>query len=156
VLEASQGVTALRASLPMGVDLSDPDVLGPHLGETVAALRDYLDDVDVAGVAARVGRSLRSATRPEPIGPLAQLAAAGSLTADTPLRLRVGMHPSVEVSDTGVTIVVLDRRVELPLVASGAVKTVLSGEVFTPSELSGDDPLELARRLLTQGLIVTA
>ncbi len=39
LLDAVQDEPALRASLPMGADLSDPDVLAPHLAATVAALQ---------------------------------------------------------------------------------------------------------------------
>ncbi len=92
LLELAQDDPALRTSLPMGVDVSDPTVLAAELAATVEALHSRLDAVPVADVARRVGTDLMRRTRPEPIGPLAQLAAADALTADTLVRLRNGLR----------------------------------------------------------------
>ena len=66
----------LRASLPLGVDVADPDQLGPDLAATVEVLAGWLGKADPAAVADRVSRRVWTATRPEPVGPLAQAAAA--------------------------------------------------------------------------------
>ncbi|MDT4893838.1 MAG: bifunctional lysine-specific demethylase and histidyl-hydroxylase [Pseudonocardiales bacterium] len=159
LLDTAQDVPELRRSLPMGADLSDPDVLGPHLAATLDALRSFLDRADTAAVAGRVGSRLRRDTRPEPIGPLAQLAAADAVDGRTSLRARAGLHPAVTVVDDLVRITLLDRTVSVPRSAESAVKTMLSGSAFTPDELPGLDAGEqliVTRRLLREGILVPA
>ena len=77
----------LRASLPMGVDLADPAVLAAQVSATARALATFAERLTPAqadAVAGRVGAALAENTRPEPIGPLAQGAAAAALTSATP------------------------------------------------------------------------
>jgi len=157
LLEGAQHDPALRASLPMATDLADPAVLAPHLAETVAALHAYLDRADTAELAAGVGRLLMRQTRPEPVGPLAQLAAMDSLATTTSLRLRTGVRVELVAGADELALRLLDRTIELPATADRAVKTVLAGAPFVPAELPGldaDAQLELARRLLRAGVIV--
>jgi bifunctional lysine-specific demethylase and histidyl-hydroxylase NO66 len=159
LLELAQDDPQLRTSLPMGVDLADPPVLADQLAHTVQALQARLGEIPAAEVANRVGNNLMHRTRPEPIGPLAQFAAADALTRDTPVRLRAALRARVDHSDGGVQIVLLDRTIALPAGAADAVKLVLSGAAFTPAELAGldcDDQLTVVRRLLREGVLVAA
>jgi hypothetical protein len=159
LLDAAAHDESLRASLPMGIDLADPDALAPHLALTTDALRDFLARADAVALADRVGAGLRRATRPEPIGPLRQLAVVEGLTPGTPLRLRAGLHAAVSVDETRVRLRLLDRDVALPAHAGDALKAVLSGEPFTPADLAGLDAaeqLDVVRRLLRAGVLVPA
>jgi bifunctional lysine-specific demethylase and histidyl-hydroxylase NO66 len=158
LLDSAQQHPELRASLPMGVDLSDPAVLAEAFEATVAALRGHLDTAPVDDLARGLAERLQQQTRPEPIAPLAQLAAADALTADTPLRMRAGLRARVQEDGAAVTISLLDRTVRLPLGTADAIKIMLSGGRFTPAELPGldaGDQLLVARRLLREGVIVT-
>jgi hypothetical protein len=147
--------TALRQSLPVGVDLGDPAVIAPHLGDTVSALTAYLRDADAGEAARAVAELLRRQTRPMPVAPLAQLDAAAQLTGESRLQLRYGLRVSVE----GETLRLVDRTVTVPSEAAEAVKTVLTGAPFAVAALPGldaDAQLVLARRLLREGVIVPA
>ncbi len=158
LLEAAQSDPRLRASLPIGVDLGDPDVLAPHLEATVAALRSTLDDIPADRVARGIAANLMQRTRPQPVGPLGQLAAADALTAATPLRRRGGMRIRVVPGDP-LELAVLDRTIEFPAATADALELVLDGGVFTPAELPGldaDEQLTLARRLVRESLVVPA
>ncbi|WP_375497316.1 cupin domain-containing protein [uncultured Jatrophihabitans sp.] len=159
LLEAVQDDPALRASLPMGVDLADPAVLAPALQDTVGALQRALADVPVSRVADELGTNLMRRTRPVALGPLAQLDLAERLAVDTALRLRAALR--YRFADTGerLQIVLLDRTVELPAGTAEAVKIALAGAPFTPANLPGLEPAEqltLARRLVREGLLVVA
>ena len=159
LLTAAQQATELRASLPMGVDLSDPDILAPHVAATVAALKQYLDEASTEDVAAAVGDLLMRQTRAEPLAPLAQLSLAGSVGPDTALRLRAGLRVRVARAENAITITLLDKQITLDAETGDALKAVLAGTAFTPAELPGIDPqaqLSLARRLLREGVIVAA
>jgi hypothetical protein len=156
LLELAQDDPALRASLPMGADLSDPAVLAAELSDTVAALHARLDATGADEVARRLGTVLMQRTRPAPVGPLAQLAAAESLTAESALRLRPGLRLRVE---DGTRLVLLDRTITLPATAADAIKIALAGAPFTPADLPGLDAgeqLTVARRLLREAVLVIA
>jgi hypothetical protein len=159
LLELAQDDPELRTSLPMGVDLSDPAMLAGELGATVAALHERLDMIPAADVARRVAINLMQRTRPEPIGPLTQLAVADELTPTTPLRLRNGLRAHVEAGSRHVRLVLVDRTVALPADAAQTLKTILAGAPFTADDLPGltaDDGLVIARRLVREGVVVRA
>jgi hypothetical protein len=159
LLELAQQDPALRASLPMGADLADPGVLAPHLARTRALLQGRLLADASDAVAERVGAALRRQTRPEPLAPLAQLAAMRELTPATALRARFGLHAQVHTAQDEITITVQDRTVTLPGTAGDAVKAALSGEVFTAATmpgLSADEQIQVARILLRDGVVVPA
>ena len=150
---------ALRASLPMGVDLADPVVLAAQLRPTIEALSRALDTVPAEQIAAAMADELISATRPEPLGPLAQLAAAEEVDPTVRLRLRPGLRWRTSRDDAHIALKLIDKTVTLPLDCAPALKIALSGEVFAPSELSdltADEQLVLARRLLREGVLVPA
>jgi hypothetical protein len=141
----------------VGVDLADPAVLSAELAPTLDALRARLDTIPAADVAGRVGTNLMQRTRPEPIGPLAQLAVADALTGETRVRLRAALRARVESDADGVRLVLLDRTITLPTSAADAIKVVLAGHPFAPAELPGldaDGQLTLTRRLLREGVLV--
>jgi lysine-specific demethylase/histidyl-hydroxylase NO66 len=159
LLDAAANDPALRVALPMGVDLGDPAVLEPQLRDTLAALASHLDAISVEAVADRVTSDLMRQTRPAPIGPLGQLAAAGSVDAATPLRLRPGLRCTLARDDAGLRLRMLDKAVPLPPGAEAALKAVLVGQAFTPGELPGLDAAEqlaLAGTLLREAVVVPA
>ena len=158
-LDLAQDDPALRAPLPIGADLADPAVLAAELAETLAALHEQLGRVPVAAVAERVGRDLMQRTRPLPVGPLAQLAAAETLDAATALQLRPALRVRLEPAGEVVRLALLDRSLELPAAAADALKIVLAGGTFTPADLPALDPVEqltVARRLVREGVVVPA
>ena len=94
----------------MGADLADPDVLAPHLAATVDALKAYLDTAPPDEIAQALGDLLMRQTRPEPLAPLAQLAAADAVDAQTVLRLRTGLRVRVVHDDDHVVLNLLDKK----------------------------------------------
>lgn len=159
LLDAAQSDPELRSSLPLGTDLADPDVLAPSLAATIEALRRYLDRAPADDIARRVAASLMRLTRPEPLAPLAQLAAAAALDEHTALRLRTGVRLSVDRDAAQLRLGLLDRTITMPLAAEAAIKTVLAGAPFMPADLPGLDPAEqlsVAARLLREGVLVPA
>lgn len=161
LLDAVQDDPQLRASLPVGADLGDPDVLAPHLETTVAALQEALAEVPTARIAERLEGNLVQRTRPQALGPLAQLATADALTLETPLRCRDALRLRLVSEDDGelVRLEFLDRSVDLPADTADAVGIIADRGVFSPAELPGmdaTDQLTLSRRLLREGIVVPA
>jgi lysine-specific demethylase/histidyl-hydroxylase NO66 len=164
ILDAVVDDPDLRASLPMGADLADPDVLSPHVAATVAALQAAAGRVSESRIAERLGVNLMQRTRPEAIGPLEQLAAIEALNGETPLRRRGALRFRLVSDGTGegrdaVSIKLLDRTIDLPEISLEVVTELLDGRVLTPADLSGlngEAQLTLARRLLREGVLVPA
>lgn len=161
VLAAAAAEPELRRSLPMGVDLADPAVLAEHLSATARALNGYAEDAEgrlLHAVTERVECDLTRTTRPGPIAPLAQLAALHTLSPLTELVLRPGLRASVTAGPGAtITLCFLDKTLELPATDEAAVKAVLAGQPITPATLpglAGTAGLELARRLLTEAVLV--
>jgi ribosomal protein L16 Arg81 hydroxylase len=154
---------ALRASLPMGVELGDPEVLAPELLATMSALAAHLasaaGSAAVEAIATAVADEVTSQTRPAPLGPLAQLRAVETLGPETALSLRRGLRCRITRRGGELQLRLLDRTIELSTTAENAVKAVLTGELLTPASLPGldaDEQLALARRLLREGVLVPA
>jgi bifunctional lysine-specific demethylase and histidyl-hydroxylase NO66 len=150
----------LRASLPYGLDITDPDDLGDELTSTVAALRDWLPTVDPAEVAGRLRDRVWPSARPEPIRALGQLDFAQRLTPDSRVQVRDGLR--WQLTEDGAEQVVLrlvGRTLRFPAYCEPALRVALGGEANRVGDLPlDDDPdrLVLARRLLTEALIVPA
>ena len=148
----------LRASLPLGVDVADPDQLGDDLTETVRALTDWLTEADPAEVAERVRRRVWTATRPEPVGPLAQSTAARSVSDTTRVRLRAGLrHRLHPVEDGSVVLETQHTRLTLPAATAPAVRALLAGATPAAGELPELDAADgriLVARLLRESVVV--
>jgi lysine-specific demethylase/histidyl-hydroxylase NO66 len=151
-------VPALRESLPLGIDVSDPTQLAPQLAAVADALSGWLREADPTAVAGRLRERVWPQGRPEPVSPLAQAAAVRGLDGDTVVRLRRHLpHTFVPAPGETVTLRLTDRTLTLPTITEAAVKTLLSGAPVRVGELPGldaDDQMVLARRLLREAICV--
>ncbi|MGW4502686.1 cupin domain-containing protein, partial [Micromonospora sp. NPDC004336] len=150
----------LRATLPFGTDVADPDAIEPELTETVEALRDWLLRADPAAVAARLRQRAWPAARPAPIRPLAQAAALAALDADTRLAPRPGLRWQLAPQGDRLALRLFDRTITLPATCEPAVRALLTGEAARVGDLPGldddADRITLARRLLREAVLVPA
>ncbi|MGK5676741.1 cupin domain-containing protein [Micromonospora sp. URMC 106] len=150
----------LRATLPFGTDVADPDAIEPELTETVEALRDWLLRADPATVAARLRQRAWPAARPAPIRPLAQAAALDALDADTRLAPRPGLRWQLAPQGDRVALRLFDRTITLPASCAPAVRALLTAEATRVGDLPGldddADRITLARRLLREAVAVPA
>ncbi|RQW98309.1 cupin domain-containing protein [Micromonospora inaquosa] len=151
----------LRASLPFGTDVADPDAIEPELTETVEALRDWLLRADPGAVAARLRQRAWPAARPAPIRPLAQADALATLDADTRVTVRPGLRwQLVPHGDGQVALRLFDRTITLPAECEAAARVLLSGAVTRVGDLPGlpddADRVTLTRRLLREAVLVPA
>ncbi|MEU1753967.1 cupin domain-containing protein [Micromonospora matsumotoense] len=148
----------LRAGLPFGTDVADPDAIEPELTETVEALRDWLLRADPAAVAARLRDRAWPAARPAPIRPLAQAAALDSLTADSRIAPRGGLRWQLTTTADRVALRLVDRTLTLPAQCAPALRALLDSTGLRVGDLPGldddADRLVLARRLLREAVAV--
>jgi hypothetical protein len=152
----------LRATLPYGLDVTDPDAIEPELTETVEALRDWLTSVPPAEIADRLRARDWPSARPAPIGPLAQLDFVAGLGPDDRIVVRDGLRwlLSEDAPDGGQVVLRLTgRTMQFPAYCAPALRAALGGEPQRVGDLPLDDDadrLVLTRRLLTEGLVVAA
>jgi hypothetical protein len=157
----------LRRALP--VDFAEAGAgagAGADQSEAAAGLleqaAEWLRGLPAGAVAEVVRRRMSKASPPEPLGVMAQAAAVRDLVETTPVRPRRGLdwHLSVADGPTGrITVVLPDKRIELPVAAQRLVAAALAGP-STPRELAGGDPdcdvsdaMVVVRRLLREGVL---
>ena len=164
IARAADTVPALRSSLPLGFDPRDTEALRPLVEATLQALRDTLDDpatrdAVTVDTARALARRRRTDSPPEPVRPLATVAAIDSLTADTVLVARPGLTASVVADDSAVSLRLRATTVTLPIAADAAVRRLLDGDpvrVGDLPELDSESALVVARRLLREAVVVVA
>jgi ribosomal protein L16 Arg81 hydroxylase len=150
----------LRATLPFGLDVADPDAIEPELTETVEALRDWLATTTPAEVADRLRERDWPSARPAPVSPLAQLDFADAVTPADTIEARGGLR--WRLADDGPDHVVLrltGRTLRFPAYCAAALRQALGGEPTRVGELlldTDEDRLVLTRRLLREALVVPA
>jgi lysine-specific demethylase/histidyl-hydroxylase NO66 len=146
----------LRGSLPLGLDLSDPDAVRDDVAAVLAGLRNWLGRVDPAEVAERLRAGTWAQVRPEPVAPLAQSAAAAALGPGTVLRLRRRLRCSLRNADDGrITLLAGRRSHSFPAGVRNALAELLAVGELKVGDLPGLEPADritLARRLVTESI----
>ncbi|WP_231949667.1 cupin domain-containing protein [Alloactinosynnema sp. L-07] len=155
LLKLAGGLPELRATLPLGIDAADPDQLAPHIAEVVAELGRLAPD---SGAVARVLRDLVwQGTRPSPVSPLAQVAAARAVAAGTRVKVRPGLRFRLDARDGRVLLDIPGDQLSLPETTAAALAELLSGEPCVVGRIGGlpvADQIVLVRRLLREAILV--
>jgi hypothetical protein len=146
----------LRRSLPLGIDVADPAALAGEVAivaeRMTYALQDATDGVE--GVARTVRRRVWAGNRPEAVRPLAHAAALAAVDDDTRVRLRGGLRWRVLTGDP-VRLELPGRTLELPAGADATLSVLLAGPLVRTGDLPGSDHVDVVRRLLRDGVLVT-
>ncbi len=138
----------VRASLPLGVDLSRTDDVRERAELVRAALLRAVESVPVDTIVAALTTQDRASSRPAPVGPLAQLRAARNLTSTDVLRLRDHVGASVRDDRLHTRVGTFD--------ATSLDTATLSG-LLAGDEVEADRVgLDLAKDWLGRGLLVVA
>ena len=103
----------VRTSLPLGVRVADPAEVAPDVELVRARLLQAIEKLSAEDVATVLAAKTTASGRAEPVGPLAQLQAARSLTGDTVVVLRRHLEPRLETHDDGVRLTTRAGVVEL-------------------------------------------
>jgi lysine-specific demethylase/histidyl-hydroxylase NO66 len=158
LVAAMSDVEELRASLPLGVDVTDHDAVREELERTAKLLAAHVTDADLRQAAdGLVGEAL-AAGRPAPVGPFAQARAAAEATQDTRLRWRPNLATATSIDGERLVVRTPDGPVRLPADAAPAVERLRRGDTLAVRDLPGTDDarLRLARTLLRECLTVLA
>lgn len=136
----------VRRSLPLGVDVADADDLHAHAELVRERLLEAVRSVPVERLAAALGGRHASSSRPEPVGPLAQLRAAQADGGT--VRLRSGLAARVD----GTTLRSRAGATDVADVEPAVLEELLAGSTVDVTRLGPD----ATRRLLAAGVVVTA
>jgi ribosomal protein L16 Arg81 hydroxylase len=152
---------ALRAPLPIVGGDAGPDLLNRAVQQVIAAFGQAVEAERADGggqTAGAVRRSVQRLSRPEPVAPLATLAAANDLSPKAVVRLPDGLAATVTVDDDGVHLAADGQLLRLPGECETAIRALASGERVWAGALPGldeSDSLVVTRRLLRSGLLVS-
>lgn len=156
---ALAGSADVRASLPLGVDLTDPASLARDVETAREALLEAVRALPAEEVVRVLRGKERASQRPASVAPLAQLAAAEALTAQDVLRLR--RHLLVDVlPGAGEEVTVSSRagRFGMRTAHLPVLRRLLGEGRLRVADLAAEpeEALELGRLLLRQGLATVA
>ena len=159
VIAKTRADASLRSSLPLGLDLGDPDALAEVLAETLADLVAAIqsDPVTPAAATASLARRLTNITQPEPVRPLATVAGLARLDTASVVRWRLGLAGSVTPRGDSVSLVAGARTLTLPATTLSALEHLLLGESTSVGSLPGlddEDSIVVCRRLVREGILV--
>ncbi|WP_461155677.1 cupin domain-containing protein [Saccharopolyspora tripterygii] len=149
----------LRTSLPLGIDVSDPDQLAAHLDPVRERVAAALQDVSAEDVARQLRGRVWSGGRPEPVRPVANAAFTDGLSTGDSVRRRAGLGYRLTARDGLVVCELPDREISFPAATAAALRALLQGgtvQVGGLPELDEADQLVLVRRLLREGVLKPA
>ncbi len=148
----------LRAALPVGADFTRVDALGQDVEVAREALVRAVQDLPAEEVLRVLRGRERAAQRPEPVAPLAQLAAADALGPDDELRLRAHLMVDVLPGTTEDEVVVSSRagRFGMPSAHLPALRRLLEEGRLPVARLAAEPgaAVEVARTLVRHGVAV--
>ena len=156
LLAEAEDEPGLRQALPVGLDPTSAEALAEDLEATIDVLTASLLSVDPESVAARLAASLATSTKPSPIAPLEQAAAAERLTPSTRVHLRPGLQAHLEDTEGRTTLRLPGETLEVDADQADALSVLLDGEPWSLDALPGlPEPVgDLVRRLLVRGVVV--
>lgn len=150
----------LRATLPLGLDVADPEQVAPHLDAVRAALHTALDAASATEVARHLRTGVWGGARLEPVRPVATAAFVERLGRGDAVRLRVGLGCRlVDTDEGGVALELPDRTLNLPAHTRTALRALFEAGAAVVGDLPDmpePDQVVLVARLLREGVVVPA
>nr|WP_239579169.1 cupin domain-containing protein [Microlunatus panaciterrae] len=141
----------VRRSLACGVSVNDADEVRGDLELVRERLLQVIQQIDAGAIVARLQGDARNAQRAAPLGPLRQLRASAELTPESVVRLRPHLSATIDKKADG-RAMLHSRAGSLEL--SPAEAAVVAGMVTGGAPSAGQLGLELARRMLLDGVAV--
>ncbi len=158
LLELAADDVRLRQTLPLGVDVGEPDHLAADLAATVEALCERIRSIPARDVAGVMERRSRAHGRPAPIAPLAQARALHGLDSSTLVSVRLQQSPTVLVTGGSATVRYVGGSLVFSSAANEALIAVLeSSDGIRVGDIPGqsiEERLDLVRRLMRAGVVI--
>ncbi|MBA2740566.1 MAG: cupin-like domain-containing protein [Actinobacteria bacterium] len=156
LVELAEDELELRRSLPPGIDVAEPGDVEPELEAVLQALRTQLESASAADVAEKLRSRAWRSMRPGPLAPLLQASAMSTVLVGDEVRLRAGLRAILR-GEASPRLVLPDRVLDIDPASASAVRALLDGGVAEVGDDGGNAlPLDLAQRLLREGVVVPA
>jgi len=156
VIKLAEEEPVFAERLPAG-STTDAGAMRETVVASLDELRAWLDKVDVDELTQRVARKVMSSAQPVVRGQLRQLELVEGINASTELVRRPGAVCVLFPGDTSLKILLVDRELQMPLAAEGAIQEVAGRDRLQASDLhpflEPDGALVLVRRLVREGLL---
>jgi lysine-specific demethylase/histidyl-hydroxylase NO66 len=149
VLRTLAGDPAMRASLPMGVNVADRTAVRSDTELITAALLNAVQHADLDQLSESLVQNARRNQRAAPIGPLRQLRAAAAITDESVIMLRRHVIASIDHTRSGP--VVRSRAGDITVAEDDVAP--LKALLDTNTATAGDLGVDLTRCLLLAGLV---
>lgn len=164
VLALAGEVEAFRDALPLGAASNREQLRTEVLPDLLRRAADWLAGVSPDDALAEIAGRLDNAVPPEPMRLLGSSDGASALDKSSVIRPRLGTSWTLGGDDGTVVLASKTRSLQLPGFVRPALVAALAGPALAVSDLadasqdalSVDDALVLARRLLREGVMVTA
>jgi ribosomal protein L16 Arg81 hydroxylase len=151
--------TAVRRSLPLGIDVTDPDAMQSEVAATVDDLVRMLHSVQIEAVTSVLAQHVHQGMRPAPLSPVAQAEALAALNDGSVIHLRRHLDLSIDRDGEDLVLRAAGRTVQLPVTAQDAIEMLLEGGPVSVRELAASsdaERLDIVRELLRAGIAVPA
>lgn len=147
----------LRTSLPLGIDLSDAELVADEIRATIASLRSWLEQAEAGPAADRLRRAVWAQTRPAPVAPIRTATALSALDAQSVIALRPYLDLHWRVGEEGVRVETATHVLDLDFGAVPTLTALREGRKLALGELLDLDletALNLGRDLLRAGIAI--
>jgi len=148
----------LRRSLPLGIDLTDPEgAIADEVRGTVAALTSWLAHTEVGPAGDRLRRQVWAHTRPAPVPPIRTAVALTTLDDQSVIALRPYLALHWHPGENGLRLETATHVLDLPAGAASTLTALVAGQRVRLGEIADLDPaaaLDLARQLVRGGVAV--
>lgn len=152
------GNAEIRASLPLGVDVSAANDLSDDIEVTRRALIDALHAASPADIARVMAGKARAAQRPQSLSPIASVASLAQVKATSPIRLRDHVLLQCLPVNGSDDVVVRSRagRLLLPSALQPALQMLRTGQRLQVADLDADEAtaLKAATLFIKHGIAV--
>ncbi|SDB86949.1 Cupin superfamily protein [Raineyella antarctica] len=142
----------VRANLPAGVDVTDPDGLRDQVDQLRDALLEAIRGLDAEAIVPALAGQALAAQRAAPLPPLAQLAAADALSPDACVRLRRHLQLHLAPGPSGAVATGRAGTIRLDAAEATVLDQLLDGQLRTVADLPGT-PLAAVAALVRHGLV---
>lgn len=147
----------LRASLPLGIQLTDAGAVADEVRATISDLTKWLEQAETLGPGDRLRRQVWGQSRPGPLAPVRTAIALADLDAESVITLRPYLDLHWAPSTNGLRVETATQILDLDARAGSTLAALLAGRSLRLGEITDLEPeaaLELGRRLIRAGVAV--
>ncbi|MDQ3733971.1 MAG: cupin domain-containing protein [Actinomycetota bacterium] len=148
---------ALRSSLPLGLDLADPEAVADEVRATIAALIVWLERFDPNSPAEGLRREIWGRNRPAPLAPIRTATALSALDEQSVITLRPYLDLYWAADGARLRVETATQTLDLDACAESTLATLRSGGAVRLGEIPDLDreaAIALGRELLRTGIAV--